>query len=195
MAKTWGGAIAAVLLVGLFGCGGLRYSHISPEAKDFRPRRIAVFPADAKTFPEAKGPVDRIFAETLTERKWFASVAGGEEIGRRLETDEPFRQTVSEYLTKLDRVNFSDPVLSRRIGESTRSEAILLVRVDYWNHTTENDKKVGKVSLSLKMIAAETGRIVWTAGHHRASDYLIVKPDLPDVARGLIREMIDHMPR
>jgi hypothetical protein len=185
----------AVLLVGLFGCGGLRYSQVSPEAKDFHPQLISVLPADAKTFPEAKGPVDLLFAEALRERKWFASVTGGEEIGRRLETDEPFRQMVSEYLTKLDRVNFSDPVLSRRIGEATRTEAILFVRVDYWNYTTENDKKVGKVSLSLTMIDAGTGRIVWTAGHHRASEYRIVKPDLPDVARGLIREMIDQMPR
>ncbi len=195
MAKNWGAALSVVLLLGLFGCGGLRYSNVSTEAKDFHPQRISVLPAEAKAFPEAKEPIDRLFAEALREKKWFASVVGGEEIGRRLETDEPFRLTVSEYLTKLDRVTFSDPALSRRIGEATKTEAILLVRVDYWNHTTEDDKKVGKVSLSLSMIDAGTGRIVWTAGHYRASDYRIMKPALPDVARDLIREMIDHMPR
>jgi hypothetical protein len=194
MMKAWGAAALAILLLGLFGCGGLRYSHVSPEAKDFHPRRIAVLPADVKTFPEAKGSIDSLISEALTERKWFAAVVGGEEIGRRLETDETLRQAVAEYLAKLDKVSFSDPALSGRIGELTRAEAFVLVRVDYWNYTKENDKKVGKVSLSLTLIEAGTGKIVWTAGHQRASDYLIMKPALPDVARDIIREMIDYMP-
>jgi hypothetical protein len=194
MMKAWGAAASAILLLGLFGCGGLRYSHVSPEAKDFHPRRIAVLPADVKTFPEAKGSIDSLISEALSERKWFAAVVGGEEIGRRLETDETLRQAVAEYLAKLDKVSFSDPALSGRIGELTRAEAFVLVRVDYWNYTKENDKKVGKVSLSLTLIEAGTGKIVWTAGHQRASDYLIMKPALPDVARDIIREMIDYMP-
>jgi len=194
MMKAWGAAALAILLLGLFGCGGLRYSHVSPEAKDFHPRRIAVLPADVKTFPEAKGSIDSLISEALSERKWFAAVVGGEEIGRRLETDETLRQAVAEYLAKLDKVSFSDPTLSGRIGELTRAEAFVLVRVDYWNYTKENDKKVGKVSLSLTLIEAGTGKIVWTAGHQRASDYLIMKPALPDVARDIIREMIDYMP-
>ncbi|MBU0575415.1 MAG: hypothetical protein KJ704_04125 [Proteobacteria bacterium] len=194
MMKAWGAAALAILLLGLFGCGGLRYSHVSPEAKDFHPRRIAVLPADVKTFPEAKGSIDSLISEALSERKWFAAVVGGEEIGRRLETDETLRQAVAEYLAKLDKVSFSDSALSGRIGELTRAEALVLVRVDYWNYTKENDKKVGKVSLSLTLIEAGTGKIVWTAGHQRASDYLIMKPALPDVARDIIREMIDYMP-
>lgn len=194
MMKAWGAAALAILLLGLFGCGGLRYSHVSPEAKDFHPRRIAVLPADVKTFPEAKGSIDSLISEALSERKWFAAVVGGEEIGRRLETDETLRQAVAEYLAKLDKVSFSDSALSARIGELTRTEAFVLVRVDYWNYTKENDKKVGKVSLSLTLIEAGTGKIVWMAGHQRASDYLIMKPALPDVARDIIREMIDYMP-
>ncbi|OGP84403.1 MAG: hypothetical protein A2V87_09550 [Deltaproteobacteria bacterium RBG_16_58_17] len=194
MMKAWGAAALAILLLGFFGCGGLRYSHVSPEAKDFHPRRIAVLPADVKTFPEAKGSIDSLISEALSERKWFAAVVGGEEVGRRLETDETLRQAVAEYLAKLDKVSFSDPALSGRIGELTRAEAFVLVRVDYWNYTKENDKKVGKVSLSLTLIEAGTGKIVWTAGHQRASDYLIMKPALPDVARDIIREMIDYMP-
>lgn len=194
MMKAWGAAALAILFLGLFGCGGLRYSHVSPEAKDFHPRRIAVLPADVKTFPEAKGSIDSLISEALSERKWFAAVVGGEEIGRRLETDETLRQAVAEYLAKLDKVSFSDSALSARIGELTRTEAFVLVRVDYWNYTKENDKKVGKVSLSLTLIEAGTGKIVWMAGHQRASDYLIMKPALPDVARDIIREMIDYMP-
>jgi hypothetical protein len=194
MTTTKGTAILTILLLGLLGCGGLRYSKVAPEAKDFHPQRIAVLPADTTTFPEAKGSVDRIFAEVLVERKWFTDVIGGEAIGRRLETDAELRQAVSEYLAKVRNVSYSDPELSGRIGELTRTDAFLLVQVDYWNYTTEDDTKVGKVGISITMIEAKTGKTIWRAVHNRASDYMIIKPDLPDVARGLIREMIGHMP-
>ena len=194
MTKTWEATVLAVLLLSILSCGGLRYSQVSPEAKDFHPRRIAVLPAKATTFPEAKDVIDRLFAEVLSERGWFSSVVGGETFGRRLETDAELRQAAAEYLEKLDKVSFSDPALSSRIGVLIDAEALLLVRVDYWNYAMEKDKKVGKVSLSITMIEAKTGKTVWTAVHHRISDYVIIKPDLPDVARDLIREMIEYMP-
>jgi len=189
--KTW---ITAVIAFLFLGCGGLRYSEVSPEARDFHPRRVAVLPADTRAFAEAKGDIDRLFAEVLSERKWFADVVGGEAIGRRLESDETFRQVITDYLAKLANVRFSDPAMSGRLGELTGAEAFLLVRVDYWNYTTENDKKIAKVSLTITMIEAKTGKTIWTAVHNKISDYMILKPDLPDVARALIREMIGYMP-
>ena len=87
MTTTKGTAILTILLLGLLGCGGIRYSQVSPEAKDFHPQRIAVLPADTTAFPEAKGSVDRLFAEALNERKWFTGIVSGEEIGRRQEAD------------------------------------------------------------------------------------------------------------
>jgi hypothetical protein len=194
MTKTWEATILAVLLLSIPSCGGLRYSQVSPEAKDFHPQRIAVLPADTTTFPEAKGVVDRLFAELLKERGWFSSVIGGETFGHRLEKDAELRQATSEYLAKVDKVSFSDPALSGRIGVLTDVEALLRVRVDYWNFATENETKVGKVSLNIAMIEAKTGKTIWTAIHHRISDYVIIRPDLPDIARGLIREMIGYMP-
>ena len=186
-------AIAILCLVTL-GCGGLRFSEISPDARDFHPRRIAVLPADTTAFAEAKGVVDLLFAEALIERRWFSDVVGGEAIGRRLESDEAFRKVVAGYLAKRANVSFSDPELSGGIGGLTGTDAFLLVRVDYWNYTTENDKKLAKVSLSIIMVQAKTGKALWTAAHHKISEYLIIKPDLPDVAKDLIREMIGYMP-
>ena len=194
MLKTWKTVVPIVLLLDILGCGGLRYSEVSPEARDFHPRQIAILPADTKAFAAAKGDIDRLFAEAVSERKWFADVVGGEAIGRRLESDKVFRQVVTDYLAKLVNVSFSDPSLSGRLGELTGAEAFLLVRVDYWNYTTENDKKIAKVSLTITLVEAKTGKTIWKAGHHKISDYVIIRPDLPDVARDLIREMIGYMP-
>jgi hypothetical protein len=191
--KTAITTVIAILCLGILGCGGLRFSEISPDARDFHPRRIAVLPADTTAFADAKGVVDRLFAEALVERQWF-DVVGGEAIGRRLESDEAFRKAVAGYLAKRANVSFSDPELSGRIGGLTGTDAFLLVRVDYWNYMTENDKKLAKVSLSVTMVEAKTGKALWTAAHHKISEYLIIRPDLPDVAKDLIREMIGYMP-
>ena len=192
--KTGITAVIAILCLGILGCGGLRFSEISPDARDFHPRRIAVLPADTTAFAEAKGVVDRLFAEALIERQWFSDVVGGEAVGRRMESDEAFRKVVAGYLAKRANVSFSDPELSGMIGGLTGADAFLLVRVDYWNYTTENDKKLAKVSLSITMVEAKTGKALWMASHHKISEYLIIRPDLPDVAKDLIREMIGYMP-
>jgi len=191
--KTGIKAVIAILCLGILGCGGLRYSEISPDARDFHPRRIAVLPADTTAFAEAQGVVDRLFTEALIERQWF-DVVGGEAVGRRLESDEAFRKVVAGYLAKRANVSFSDPELSGRIGGLTGTDAFLLVRVDYWNYATENDKKMAKVSLSITLVEAKTGKALWMAAHHKISEYLIIRPDLPDVAKDLIREMIGYMP-
>jgi hypothetical protein len=188
-------AVTTLLLLALVGCGGLRYSRVAPEAKDFHAKRIAVLPADTRTFGESKGDIDRLFAEVLSQKKWFDAVVGGEAISGRMVSDATFRQAVTDYQAKLANVSFSDPELSAKIGEMTGTEAFFVVRVDYWNYTTQDDKKVAKVSLTVTLIEAKTGNTIWTAGHSRISDYVIIKPDLPDVARDLISEMIGHMPR
>jgi hypothetical protein len=195
MTRILRAVVLALLLLDILGCGELRYSQISPEAKDFHPQRIALLPADTTAFGEAKGHIDRLLTEVLAQKQWFADIVGGEAIGRRLETDAELRGAVTEYLGKLDKLSFSDPELSGRIGALTRTDALLLTRVNFWNYTVQDDTKVAKVSLGMVMIEAKTGKTIWTATHQRVSEYMIIKPDLPDVARGLIREMIGYMPR
>ncbi|MBW6485367.1 MAG: hypothetical protein K0B01_04355 [Syntrophobacterales bacterium] len=182
------------LFLGLSGCGGLRYSEISPDARDFHPRKIVVLPADVAAFPEAAGSVDRLFTEALTERRWFEGVLGGEGFAKRLRKDEELRGAVAGYLEKLTKVKFSDPDLSSRIGSLTGTEAFLVNRVDSWIYTVVNDKKAAKVGLSITLVEAKTGKILWSATHSRVSEYLLVKPELANMARGLIREMTDQMP-
>lgn len=185
---------AIFFIVGLTGCGGLRYSETSPNAAQFHPGQIAALPADTTAFPEAKGSVDRLLAEALTEKKWFTKVVGGQQIASLMEKDEDLRKTISEYLAKREKINFSDPALSERIGRLSGAEAILTARVDSWNYTVADDKKVAKVGFSISMIQAGTGKIIWSASHNRISDYLIMKPDLADMAKGLLSEMLHYMP-
>ncbi|MDO8785500.1 MAG: hypothetical protein Q7J12_04710, partial [Syntrophales bacterium] len=119
------------------GCGGLRYSQAFPEAKDFHPQRIGVLPIDVGTYGEARGIIDEIMAGVLVEKNWFADVVAAGTINRQLQSNDEFRKIVMDYLAKLKTVNFSDPELSKKIGEISRIDAFLVVNVDYWNYTVE----------------------------------------------------------
>jgi hypothetical protein len=176
-------------------CGGLRYSQVDPDAKDFHPQRIAIFPViDVGTYEEARGNVEQITAGVLIEKKWFADVTDSASLSRQIQANEELRKAMADYLAKLRLLNFSDPDLSKKIGELAKVDAFLLLSVTSWNYAVENKDKVAKVSIDMKFIEAPTGKIMWKAGHHIAETYILMKPQLPDVARDVARKMISEMP-
>ncbi len=195
MRKTGIASIVVVMFVlGLVACGGLRYSQVDADAKNFHPKRIGVLPVEVGTYEEARGTADLIVAGALSEKKWFDDVVAGDTMKTLLASNEDFRKTVLDYTVKFKTVNFSDPEMSKKIGETAKVDAFLIVNIDYWSYTKENDKKIGKVGLGIKMVEAETGKIMWKAGHHLDESYSLFKPALPDIARKLIKRLLDEMP-
>jgi hypothetical protein len=182
------------LALTLFGCGGLRYSQVDPEAKDFHPKKIGVLPVDVGTYEEARGVIDQIIAGVLIDKQWFTDVVAAEKISNQIQSNEELRKAIFDYLSKLKTVNFSDSELSKKIGEISKVDALLVVNVDYWNYTKEGDDKVGKVGIGIKMIDTNTGKILWKASHHEAETYMLIKPKLPAVAKSLVKKMIGEMP-
>jgi hypothetical protein len=187
-------SVVVLLILTLVGCGGLRYSQVAPEAQDFHPKRVGVLPADVGTYEEARGIIDQVIAGVLVETQWFTDVVAADIISNQLQSNEELRKVYLDYISKLKAVNFSDPEMSKKIGEISKVDALLLINVDYWNYTKENDKKVGKVGIGIKMVEASTGKIMWKAGHHEAEDYMLIRPKLPDVAKDLVKKMIKEMP-
>jgi hypothetical protein len=187
--------MVVLILFLLSACGGLRYSQVAREAKDFHPKRVAILPADVGTYEEARGNVEQIFAGVLVDNKWFTDVVDATTIGNQIQSNDEYRRVVLDYLVKLKTINASDSNLSKKIGEISQVDAFFVVNIDFWNYTRENDKKIGKVGLGIKMIEASTGKIMWKAGHHEAESYMLIKPDLADVAKDLIKTMVGEMPR
>jgi len=151
-AWVYGATVLSLLLI--LGCGGLRYSQLALEAKDFSPKKVGVLPADVGTYEESRGVIDDIIASELVRRKWFQDVVAADSISRQLQANEDLRKAVMEYVAKLKAVNFSDPELSKRIGELSQVEAFLVVNVDYWQYTMEDREKLAKVGMDIKMIDA-----------------------------------------
>lgn len=187
--------IAAVCVFLTVSCTTLRFSQVDPAAKDFHPRSIAVFTADVGPYAEAKGVVEKEVAEALAGKKWFAAIIDSESINNKMRDNEELRETMKEYLAKLKTLNFSDPYLSRKISEIIKAEAFLMVSVDIWHYTVEQDKKVAKVSMGMRLYEGSTGHLMWRAGHQRAESYMLIKPELSAVARKVANDMFGHMPR
>jgi hypothetical protein len=193
--KSCGISVLIFLVFALAACGAsLRYSQTAPEGKNFHPGKITVLPVETGIYPEAGGQVDSIVTTVLADRGWFSSVVSTEGVKKVLISSEDLRKVLTEYTQKLQTVSFSDPDLSRKIGEGFSVEAFLIVHVDYWNYAVENDNKVAKAGLTMKLVEAATGKIVWKASHDEAREYKFFKPAIPDVARSVVKDMISCMP-
>lgn len=189
--------ILMIFVLTTIACSGLRFSQLAPEAQDFHPQNVAVFPVEMLNYEEAKGSrgvVEQIVAGLLVEKKWFANVMDTESLNGEILANEELNEVMTEYISKLKTVNFSDPNLSKKIGELAKVDAFLLVSVDEWDYTVEKDEKVAKVGMTMKLYEASTGKLMWKAGHDITQNYKFFKPDLFKVARDVTREMIVFMP-
>ena len=188
-----------ILFTGLFflallSCGGARYSQVTPEGKNYHPKRIGVLPADVGPWEEARGVVDQVIAGRLAKKGWYSDIVAGDTMGRVLAANDVLRRDVMDYILKLKTVNYSDPMLSRSIGEKARVDAFLVVYVDPWTYTREGTDKVAKVGLSMTMVDGVSGHVVWKGSHSKSEDYLLVRPDLDAVAGDVMDDLIEEMP-
>ncbi len=187
--------VVVLLSLMLFGCSGIRYSEVAPEAKDFHPRQIGVLPVDVGSYEDARGVIDRIVTDALIDKGWFTSVIAVDAITKKGPSGEDVSKVVSDYVVKLKTVSYSDPEMSKKIGESFKVDALLVVGLIYWNYTkTIEGDNIAKVEAEMKMTNAGTGQILWKAHHHVTEEYMYFKPQLRNVAKNLINKMIREMP-
>jgi hypothetical protein len=190
--------ILMILIVATFACGGLRFSQSAPEAANFHPKKIAVFPIEVwnhRDSIDSRKVVEQIVAGSMVEKKWFASVVDTEALNRQISENEELNKMMTEYMSKLRKLTYSDPDLSRKIGEATQADAFLMLYVDEWGYAGQDNNKLAKVGFFMELYDCSTGKLMWKAGHSIQKDYVVIRPELPDVARELARKMIPQMPR
>jgi PBP1b-binding outer membrane lipoprotein LpoB len=179
------------------GCSGLRFSQSAPEVKDFHPKIVAVFPVEVwnhKDETDSREAVEQIVAGSLVEKKWFAGVVYADDLKKQIQTNDELKKVMTDYLSKLRMLDYSDPDLSKKIGELAKTDAFLMISVDDWEYYVEREKKMAKVGLTMELYDTSTGKLMWKAGYAIAEDYVIMKPDLPKIAQNVARKMISYMP-
>jgi hypothetical protein len=195
MKKGLSGLIIIIALTFVISsCGGIRYSRVMKGAEDFHPKSVGIIEVRAGGYPEAKGTADEIIAKVLSKEEWFSSVISEKKIRERMASEGGIKYIVDKYLMKLKKVSYSDPELSRKIGEIYAVDALLVVTVDFWAYTTEGDDKLAKVGFSMDLVEAASGRIIWRAAHHKVKKYKFFKPDISKLAKSVSSKMIAQMP-
>jgi hypothetical protein len=184
--------VISVLLVS--ACSGLRFSQLDSDATDYHPKKVAVFPVSVGSYEEARNPVEQIVPAELTAKKWFTSVIDTASLNNQMQSDDELRQAVTEYISKLNTLNYSDPLLSEKIGRLIDADAFLFVTVEEWRYTVEKEKNYAKASIGLKLIDPASGKIMWRAAHNKKERYMLVKSDMSRVARSVISDLISKMP-
>ncbi len=187
-------SLFALFVIILIGCGSIRYCWVAQGTGNFHPKRIGVLPVYVGPFEEARGIIDQVIAGVLIEKGWFTDVVAPDTVKGQMQSNDDLRKYVSGYIAKLRTVNFSDPDLSRKIGEGYHVDAFLVVNLEHWDYTVEREDKIARVGLGLKLVEAETGKITWKACHSIAEGYWLFKPDLPDVAKDVAKKMLNYMP-
>jgi hypothetical protein len=188
--------ILVVFICTIVACSGLNFSQLAPEAIDFHPQRVALFPIEVWNHKEidSRAMVEQITAGSLVAKRLFTDVTDVEILHRQLLANDEFRKTKDEYFSKLRLLGFSDPELSRKIGDFIQVDAFLLLFVDEWKYYEKDDKKMAQVGLSMEMYDVATGKLMWKAHHSITNDYMLIKPELPDVARAVVNKMAVYMP-
>jgi hypothetical protein len=187
--------LAFGVLLWLGGCSGIRFTQVPAELKDFHPRGVAALPVSTGIFKDAAGTADALLEQCLRERRGLARVVAGATYAKTLADHPDLAKMIRDYQAKLETLNFSDPELSRLIGEQLQVEALLVVWVEDYSYSVVAGQKRAKVAIGMKLIETASGRQAWLASHALNEEYSIFKPTLDDMAKKVMAKMLDVMPQ
>lgn len=183
-----------VLAAFLAGCGGLNFSQVSPEAKDFSPSSIAVLPATVGEFESSRSTIDDLVSRKLLETGLFDEVKESATIKNQVSGSSEIASSMEGYIQRLNTLGISDAAVSAKLKDSLHADAFFLAYVTSWGYGRQGGDKVARVGLGIRLINPSNGSIVWKANHELVEEYWMIKPDLGKLADKLLSEMFEEMP-
>lgn len=186
-------ALGFLLVVGA-GCGGLQEIWEGPGARVFRPQAIAVLPPMSSQYDSAREDIQEVIASALNRIAHIERVVAPEQVTDVFQASKEAFDALVFYFSRLEMTGQSDKESAVKLGKALNVDSFLVVRVNSWEYIRKEGDNVGRVGLSLRLVDATTGNTVWKARHENSSSYMFFRPNLKDVARDLVDEMIKEMP-
>lgn len=177
------------------GCAGVNFSQVSPEAKDFHPKSIAVMPATVGEYESSRDIIEQVISSSLLKTGYFENVIDSTNVKTQVAGSTELANDVSNFIQKLNTIGVADTEAVTRIKTAVNTEALFLTYVTSWGYGRSEGNKVARVGLGVKLINAENGQLVWKANHEIIEDYTIMKPNLDKMAKEVMKVLIKEMPR
>lgn len=178
----------------LAGCGGLNFSQVSPDAKDFSPSAVAVLPATVGEFESSRSTIDDLVSRKLLETGLFEEVKESAAIKNQVSGSAEIASSMEGYIQRLNTLGLSDAAVSAKLKDALHADAFFLTYVTAWGYGRQGGDKVARVGLGIRLINPSNGSIVWKANHELVEEYWMIKPDLGKLAEKLLSEMFEEMP-
>ena len=182
------------ILLASAGCGGLQEVWEGPGARVFRPQAIAVLPPMASQYDSAREDIQEVISSALNRIAHVERVVAPEQVTDIFQGSKEAFDALVFYFSRLEMTGQSDKESAVKLGKALNVDSFLVVRINSWEYVRKEGDNVGRVGLSLRLIDATNGTTVWKARHERSSSYMFYKPNLKDVAKDLVDEMIEQMP-
>ncbi len=183
-----------LILLPLSGCSGLDYSHLSPDAADFRPKRIAVFPEAVGRHESARAVINTSIKKILSEKGWYEEIINTHEIKNKSRQSLDLAKQLKAYVNQVNIQGQMDPEVSKQLAGVLQADAFFLSNVTSWGYGRLEGNKISRVALAVKLIDANKGTVIWKANHELIEDYWVIKPKLDELADELLNKMIAEMP-
>ena len=134
--------------IAIAGCGGINYSQLSPEADNFHPTSIAIFPATVGEHEAARGIVETVLSKKMVEGDLFENVVDSMTIKTRLKSSTVFANDMQAYIQKLNALGVSDPTIVAQLQDTLKTDAFFLTYITSWGYGRLEGNKVAKVELA-----------------------------------------------
>lgn len=183
-----------IAALGFAGCAGINFSQVSPDAKDFHPKTIAVLPAIVGGYEPARDIIDIVVSQSLSKTGWYDNIADAVTIKTRVSSSPELAANIGNYIQQLNTLGVSEPTLTAKLRESLQTDALFLVYVTSWGYGRLEGNKVARVGLGVRLIDASKGTVIWKANHELIEEYWVIKPDLDKMADKLMKLLLKEMP-
>ena len=182
-----------LLITALTSCSGLQEMWEGPASRGFYPKTVAILPISG-VYDSAREDVEEVVAKVLLKSRKVEKVVPPEQVTDTFQATKDAFDALVTYFTRMETTGQSDKQSAMKIGQALNADSLLVVKVNAWEYTREEGDNIARVGLSMRLIDAINGAIVWKARHQVQESYLWMRPDMKDLATRLTSEMIKFMP-
>ena len=133
-----------------------------PAARGFYPKTMAILPISG-AYDSAREDVEEVVAKVLVKSRRVEKVVPPDQVTDTFQTTKDAFDALVTYFSRMETTGQSDKSSAVKIGQALGADSLLVVKVNAWEYTREEGDNIARVGLSMRLVDAVNGAIVWKA--------------------------------